>query len=113
MNAPAPSSSPVSGIWERILGWLPAWLGFVIIIGIGVILVILGITANSERVGLLAWGIAMITSGAIAWWSASKAEPRGNPFDRSFGAVLSRIEQLPWLIILALFLVAVIVTIVT
>jgi hypothetical protein len=112
-STPTPASNPVNSIWERILGWLPAWLGFVLVIGAGVVLIVAGIIGNTERPGFIAFGIAAIASAVIAWWSGAKAEPRVNPFEGSFGAVVSRIEQVPWLIIFGLFLIAVLVTIFT
>lgn len=111
MNTPV--SNPVNSAWERILGWLPAWLGFLLGAAAGVVLIIIGIVGDTERAGLIAFGIAAIVSVGIAWWSAAKAEPRANPLEKSFGAALSRIEQIPWLIILGLFVIAVIIVLAT
>jgi hypothetical protein len=111
--APTPASNPVNSVWERILGWLPAWLGFVLLVGAGVVLIVAGVIGTTERPGFIAFGVAAIASAVIAWWSGAKAEPRVDPFGGSFGAVVSRIEQIPWLIIFGLFLIAVLITIFT
>jgi hypothetical protein len=108
-----PTSSPGSGFWNAILGWLPAWLGFVFGLAAGVILIIIGAVGDTERAGLIALGVATILSVGIAWWSGTSAEPRLNPKDKSLGAYLSRIEQIPWLIILGLFVIAVIIFLAT
>lgn len=107
------SGSPLSGLLERALGWLPAWLGFALIILAGLAVAVLGVATNTRPAGFVAFGVAAIASAILAWWAGGKSEPRGNPFDRSFGGVVSRIDGPVWLIIFGLFVVASIIAIVT
>lgn len=91
---------------ERLLGWLPAWLGFMFIIAAGVLAIIFGSVSGS--VGLIAIGVWAIASSVIAWAAGAKSSPRANPFKMSFGGVVKEIPQIPWLIIAGLFVVAVV-----
>jgi hypothetical protein len=106
-------SSPLGGLLERALGWLPAWLGFALIILAGIAVAVLGIVTNTKVAGFVAFGVAAVASAILAWWSGGKSEPRANPFDRSFGGVVSRIDGWVWLVIFGLFVVASIIAIVT
>jgi hypothetical protein len=89
---------------ERILGWLPAWLGFVLIIAAGAVSIIFG--AIDSVAGLIAFGAWAIISAIVAWVAGATSSPRVNPFNRSFGGVVSRIPQVAWLVIAGLFVVA-------
>ncbi len=105
-------SNPGQAIFERILGWLPAWLGFGLIIAAGVAAMIVGAISNPASAGLIAFGIAAIASAILAWWAGGKSEPRANPFDKSFGGIVSGIDGWVWLVIFGLFVVAVIIAVV-
>ncbi len=105
------SSDPAKAMLERLLGWLPAWLGFALIILAGVAAIVVG--AMQSTPGLIAFGVAAIASSILAWWAGGKSEPRANPFDRSFGGTVSNIDGWVWLVIFGLFVVAVIIAIVT
>ena len=102
-----------SGLLERLLGWLPAWLGFALIILAGIAVAVLGIVTGTKTAGFVAFGFAAVASSILAWWSGGKSEPRANPFDRSFGGVVSRIDGWVWLVIFGLFVLASIIAIVT
>lgn len=91
---------------ERLLGWLPAWLGFAMIIAAGVLAIVFG--SLNASVGLIAIGAWALVSAVIAWAAGAKSSPRANPFKRSFGGVVTRVPQIPWLIIAGLLVVAVI-----
>lgn len=105
------AADPAQALLERLLGWLPAWLGFVLIILAGVAAIIVG--AIQPSAGLIAFGIAAIASSALAWWSGAKSEPRVNPFEKSFGGVVTRVDGWVWLVVFGLFVVVAIVAIVT
>lgn len=92
---------------ERVLGWLPAWLGFVLIILAGIAAIVVGAIQGSG--GLIAFGVAAIVSAGLAWWQGASSSPRVNPFDRSFGGVVSKIDGWAWLVIFGLFVVALII----
>lgn len=105
------SSDPAKAMLERLLGWLPGWLGFVLIILAGVAAIVVG--AIQSSVGFIAFGVAAIASSILAWWSGAKSEPRANPFDRSFGGIVSQVDGWVWLVVFGLFLAASIIAIVT
>lgn len=111
MSGQNATSDPSQALLERLLGWLPAWLGFVLIIAAGIAAIVVG--AILPKVGLIAFGVAAILSSALAWWQGASSEPRVNPFDQSFGGVVSKIDGWAWLVVFGLFVVAAIITIVT
>jgi vacuolar-type H+-ATPase subunit I/STV1 len=104
------ASDPVKGLMERVLGWLPVWLGFVLIIVAGIAAFIVGIVTTSA--GFIAFGVAAIASAILAWWSGAKSEPQINPFEPSFGGSVSKVDGWVWLVVFGLFLVASIIAIV-
>jgi len=110
-TGPGTASDPGKALFERLLGWLPAWLGFALIALVGIVAIVIGIMGSSP--GLVAFGVAAIASAAIAWWAGGRGEPRGNPVDKSFGAVISRLDGWAWLVIFGLFVVAIVITVVT
>lgn len=112
MNRQA-AADPVKSLWERILGWLPGWLGFVLIILAGITAIVMGAISSTPSAGLIAFGVAAIVSSVLAWWSGAKSEPRVNPFEPSFGGVVSRVEQWVTLVVIGLFVVALIIAFVT
>lgn len=112
MNRQA-TADPVRSLWERILGWLPGWLGFVLIIAAGVAAIVVGSISPTPYPGLIAFGVAAIVSSVLAWWSGATSEPRVNPFERSFGGIVSRVETWVGLVVIGLFVVAMIIAIVT
>lgn len=99
-------SQGTNPVLERILGWVPAWVGFALIILAGALAIIFG--AIDSAVGLISIGVWAIASAIIAWISGATSSPRVNPFKRSFGGVVSEIPQVPWLIIAVLLVVAII-----
>jgi hypothetical protein len=101
------ASDPAKALLERLLGWLPAWLGFVLIIAAGVLAIVIG--AMQSSAGLIAFGVAAILSAGLAWWQGVKADPRGNPMDQSFGGAVSRMDGWAWLVVFGLFVVALII----
>jgi hypothetical protein len=92
---------------------VPAWLGFALIILAGVAVAVLGIVTGTKTAGFVAFGVAAIASAILAWWAGGRSEPRGNPFDRSFGGVVKGIDGWVWLVIFGLFVVAAIIAIFT
>jgi multisubunit Na+/H+ antiporter MnhB subunit len=105
------ASSGRSGLLERLLGWLPGWLGFVLIILAGIVAIVVG--AITPDVGFIALGVAAIASAVLAWWNGAGSQPRIDPSDRSFGGYVSGLDGWVWLVILGLFIVAVVIFFVT
>jgi hypothetical protein len=105
------TNSQASTILERLLGWLPGWLGFVLIVLAGLAAIVVGIATATKTAGFVAFGVAAIASAGLAWWSGARSEPRVNPFDQSFGGVVSRLDGWVWLVVFALFVIASLVAI--
>jgi uncharacterized membrane protein HdeD (DUF308 family) len=114
MSGQNATDNPANSLLERLLGWLPGWLGFVLIILAGVAAIVVGAIAQpNPNAGFIAFGVAAIASSILAWWSGAKSEPRANPFDRSFGGIVSNVDGWVWLVVLGLFGAAVVVAILT
>ena len=92
---------------KRLLGWIPNWVGFGIIIVIGVIAIVVG--ATTPTVGLVAFGIAAIISAILAWVTGASSRP--DVFNGSFGATLANLKGWVWWVIFGMFVVVVIIAI--
>lgn len=92
-------------------GWLPDWVGFCIIIAVGIAGVVVGFIL--PQAGLVAFGFAAIISAILAWVTGAQSAPSGNPTKRSIGARVRYVPDTVWWIVLGLFIVAAIIAIVT
>ena len=100
-------NSSTSPIITKLLGWIPNWVGFGIIIVVGVLAIIFGATTPSA--GLIAFGVAAIISSILAWYTGAKSTP--DVFNGSFGATVSNLQAWVWLVVFGLFVVVVIIAI--
>ena len=101
-----------NGFLSKILGWLPGWLGFVLIILAGISGILVGTLATPSP-GLVAFGVAAIASSILAWSTGATSTPRANPFKRSFGGVVENLKPWVWLVVFVLFLIAVLIAVFT
>jgi hypothetical protein len=92
-------------------GWLPDWVGFCIIIAVGIAAVVVGFVVSSA--GLVAFGVAAIASAILAWVAAAQSAAYGNPTDRTLGARVRYVPDKIWYIVFGLFVIAAIIAIVT
>jgi hypothetical protein len=104
------TQNTTTGIFEKLLAWLPGWLGFVLILLAGILAIIFG-AAVTPSAGLVAFGIAAIASAALAWYSGATSTPRVNPLEKSFGGTVQRMEGRIWLVIFGLFVIAALIAI--
>lgn len=94
-----------NGILNSLLGWIPEWVGFSLIILAGILALVYGIFITPSA-GLIAFGIAAIVSALLAWVTGASSKPRIKPGDKSFGGTVEHISGGVWLIIFLLFLAA-------
>ena len=99
-----------NGFFSKILGWLPGWVGFAFALLAGIAAFVVGIINSSA--GLIAFGVAAIISVILAWISGARATPRVDPFKKSFGAVIEGLDSITSVIIIALFVIAIVISIV-
>jgi hypothetical protein len=92
-------------------GWLPDWVGFCIIIAVGIAAVVVGFIVSSA--GLVAFGVAAIASAILAWVAGAQSAPSGNPTERTIGARVRYVPDRIWYIVFGLFVIAAIIAIVT
>jgi hypothetical protein len=98
-------------IRQTLLGWIPAWVGFVFIIVAGLVCIVVGIVQGSA--GFIAFGVASVASSILAWVAGGSSTPKADPIGKSFGGAVKDIDGWVWLVIFGLFLAASIVAIVT
>lgn len=99
-----------SGIFKTLLGWIPTWVGFALIVLAGIVLIVWGAIAPSP--GLIACGVAAIATAVIGYYSGVSSKPNINPMDKSFGGSVDAIDGWAWLIIFAIWVVAVIIAVI-
>jgi uncharacterized membrane protein YphA (DoxX/SURF4 family) len=109
MNNPSnPSGSSSSGI---PFGWLPDWVGFVIIIAVGIAAIIIGFIVSYA--GLVAIGVAAIASAILAWVAGAQSAPAGNPIKRDFAGRVRNVPDKTWYIIFALIVIAIVIAVIS
>lgn len=96
-------------IIAKLLGWLPTWLGFVLIIAAGVTLVVAGIVLESA--GYIAFGVASIVAAVIAWVDGATSRPRFTFDPKGFGGTVANVRDWVTLTVMGLFVVATLVAI--
>jgi hypothetical protein len=87
---------------------LPAWLGFVFMLGASALAIAFGIIGNAHR--FIPLGVACLIGTAVAWYSGASAKPEGD--DDTLGGTADAIPWWAWAIIAVLFIVAIILSMV-
>lgn len=79
---------------------IPAWLGFIIIIIVGIVAIIYGAVAFAPaNAGFIAFGVWAIISSVLAWATGATSAPSGT----DFGGVVTKLRWWVWLIVAVLF----------
>lgn len=97
-----------NGVLKPLLGWIPNWLGFGLIILAGLLALFYGFVITPSA-GLVAFGVAAVTSALLAWTAGGTSTPRVNPGDKSFGGTVANIDGWVWLVIFGLFVAALLI----
>ncbi len=91
-------------VLNSALGWIPNWVGFVLIILAGVFLIVGGFIAADPR--LTVWGVVAIASSILAWADGALSRPKFTFDPKTFGGVVSNVDGWVWAVIFLLFLAA-------
>lgn len=100
------TSTSTSGLFKSLLGWLPGWLGFVLILLAGAVCVVFGLLLTPSP-GAVAFGVAFIAIGILSWASGGGATPYARPGDPSFGASLDHLRPWVWAVNVGLIVAAI------
>lgn len=84
---------------DSLLNRIPNWVGFGLIIVVGIVAIVVGALAPSA--GFIAYGVAAIASSIIAWASGARSRP--NVGWKKFGGTVSGVDGWAWLVIFLLF----------
>lgn len=90
---------------------IPAWLGMVIGVAIGIVAIIIGLVSGPT--GFVPLGIWAIVASIIGYATGSAAAVRargqGRPLDLHMDVVWSHVPNVAWLVIAGLFVIAVVI----
>lgn len=95
----------------HLFEWVPNWVGFVLIMAVGVVLLAFG--AARLDAGFIAWGVAVLAAAVIAWWDGARSKPKVTLSPKTFGGVVANVDMWAWLTILGLFVIALIIGLAT
>ncbi len=107
----AAATSAVRNQVGRLFGWIPNWVGFVLIMAVGVVLLAFG--AAKMDAGFIAWGIAAIAAAVLAWLDGARSKPKVSLSPKTFGGVVANVDDWAWLIIFGMFVAALLIGIFT
>ncbi len=107
----AAATSAVRNQVGRLFEWIPNWVGFVLIMAVGVILLAFG--AARTDAGFIAWGIAAIAAAVLAWLDGARSKPKVSLSPKTFGGVVANVDDWAWLIIFGMFVAALLIGIFT
>jgi len=93
---------------DSLLDRIPSWVGFGLIILVGILAIVFG--AMTKSPGLIAFGVAAIASAIVAWVNGARSRPDVGWI--SFGATVRNIDGWAWVIVFLLFVAAVVVAVV-
>ena len=78
---------------SKFLSWLPGWLGFLLLIITGVVLIVAGAVTEPKLAGYFIAGAFAITIGAFSWIVGGVSRVKGRVGDIG---VLVEVSDLPW-----------------
>ena len=85
---------------------VPPWLGFVLIIIVGIAAIIFGAVAFAPaNAGFIAFGVWAIVSSVLAWATGATSAPSTD----NFGGVVTNLKWWVWLIVAVLFVGAAVI----
>ena len=90
-------------LFAKLFSWLPAWVGFVVIILIGIGAIIGG--ALMPEPCLIAFGAWGVISSILAWLTGAKSRVGNTSINpTTFGGCVSNIRPWAFIVIAALFI---------
>lgn len=105
------TSNPINDVVNSLLGRIPNWVGFGIIIVIGIIALVVGATNQpAASAGLIAFGVWAVASAILAWVTGASSRPDG--FNGSFGATITNLRPWVWWVVFAGLVVVIILALV-
>jgi hypothetical protein len=88
---------------DSLLDRIPNWVGFGLIILVGILAIIFGGLERSP--GLIAFGVAAIASSILAWANGARSRP--DVGWKKFGGTVKNIDGWVWVVVFLLFAAAV------
>lgn len=90
---------------DRLLSWLPAWLGFLLLIVVGVLMVIhgagdpLGVgLSHTSKVGFITFGAMAVILGTFSWIAGGTSAPKGKAGKLGIEVAFSDLPWWAWLV---------------
>ena len=107
----AATTSAIRNQVGHLFEWVPNWVGFALIMVVGVILLAFG--AAGPDAGFIAWGVAVLAAAVLAWWDGARSKPKVSLSPKTFGGVVANVDQWAWLVIFGLFVAALVIGLLT
>ena len=81
--------------FKEVLSWIPGWLGFLLLIIVGIVMVIIGIVASppAAKLGFIDFGLCAVVVGGFSWIAGATSEIKGRV---GKVGVKVKITDLPW-----------------
>lgn len=84
---------------------LPAWLGFIFMGAVSVMIIAVGVAGKSYRFAPL--GVAALVSTGLAWGSGAASQPQGD--DDTLGGTSDNIPGWAWIVIAVLLVAGIVI----
>jgi hypothetical protein len=84
---------------------LPAWLGFIFMGAVSILIIVVGVVGKSYRFAPL--GVAALASTGIAWVSGAISQPQGD--DDTLGGTSDNIPGWAWIVIAVLMVAGIVI----
>lgn len=97
--------------FKQFLSWIPGWLGFLLLIIVGIVMVIVGIVASppEAKLGFIDFGICAAVVGAFSWIAGGTSEIKGRVGKVGVKVAVTDMPWWAWLVDVILVVIAVVV----
>ena len=90
---------------DKLLSWLPGWLGFLLLIIVGLLMLIHGAAdplgiglSHTSTVGFIIFGAVAILLGAFSWIAGGTSTPKGKAGKVGIEVAFSDLPWWAWLV---------------
>ncbi len=106
----------MNDFFSKLLAKIPAWLGFLLMIIIGVVMLINGLANpsldNPNQVGFIVFGICSVVIGVFSWIVGGTSEITGRTGKVGYQVALTDLPWWGWLVDIIVLIVSIILFVV-
>lgn len=97
----------------KVLSWLPGWLGFLLLILVGLAMTINGVANSgldgSNRLGFLVFGIAAVLIGVFSWIAGANSKIKGREGKVGVKVGVTDMPWWAWIVNIGILVVAILI----